>query len=109
MPRTNLDMHLTCCFFFSFLFGLGRSASFCGNTHVEPDEECDVGPEGQKGAHPCCDEHCRLRSNATCRLVCFKILSSKMTLSGTTFLSFSFTLKILISKNVATYCHILRQ
>ena len=42
--------------------------SYCGNNLVEPPEEqCDVGPEGQKDEDPCCTKDCTLRAGKECR------------------------------------------
>jgi disintegrin and metalloproteinase domain-containing protein 17 len=46
-------------------FSEARKA-YCGNSRVEPGEECDVGPEGQKDMDNCCDQDCKLRQNAKC-------------------------------------------
>ena len=40
--------------------------SFCGNLRVEGDEECDAGLLGSEDTDSCCDENCKLRSNAKC-------------------------------------------
>jgi len=46
------------------------SGSFCGNSVVEKDEQCDVGAEqGDK----CCDHKCQLRPKAKCRQVTLHI------------------------------------
>ena len=42
------------------------SGSFCGNSLVEKDEECDV---GAGNTDSCCDEKCKLKAGARCRLM----------------------------------------
>ena len=40
--------------------------SFCGNLRVEGEEECDAGLLGSEDTDACCDENCKLRTNARC-------------------------------------------
>jgi len=40
------------------------SGSFCGNSLVEKDEECDVGAGHTDN---CCNEQCKLKAGALCR------------------------------------------
>jgi len=42
------------------------SGSFCGNSLVEKNEECDV---GAGNSDKCCNEQCKLKPGALCRSV----------------------------------------
>ncbi|XP_051018108.1 disintegrin and metalloproteinase domain-containing protein 1a-like [Acomys russatus] len=49
-----------------------RRAARCGNSVVEPGEECDCGPDCEH--HPCCEPTCTLKRGAQCSqgLCCYK-------------------------------------
>jgi len=47
------------------------SGSFCGNSLVEKNEECDV---GAGHTDRCCDEQCKLKDGALCRWVSSAVL-----------------------------------
>ncbi|KAK9879198.1 hypothetical protein WA026_004046 [Henosepilachna vigintioctopunctata] len=40
--------------------------SFCGNSKVEDNEECDAGLFGTEDTDSCCDKDCKLRPGAVC-------------------------------------------
>jgi len=46
------------------------SGSFCGNSLVEQDEECDA---GAGNTDKCCNIRCKLKAGAWCRLVEFNV------------------------------------
>ena len=46
-----------------------KAGGFCGNSHVEGEEECDEGPKGSSPGASCCTDKCKLIPDAKCRLV----------------------------------------
>lgn len=79
------------------------SGSFCGNSLVEKDEECDV---GAGSTDKCCNEQCKLKPGALCRSVVFvcTVIGSHFFQTVTTFVTVNFATCHVLFVCASSFC-----